>query len=689
LGFLAPWFLAGAAAIGLPVYIHLLRQYRQKPVPFSSLMFFERRTQSSIKHRRLKYLLLFALRCAFIALLVLAFARPYVHSHSAINVNGGKTIVFAIDNSFSMKQDDRFARAKDEAKSEIGKIREIDRGQIVTFGGPAKLLTDMTPDRQALIGALASLEAGDDTSSYAEISRVLRSTSESLKTGIEAHIFTDDQKSSLPAAFSDLKLDDGTKLTVHNVAADKPVPNWTVENVDAPRRVFDTKKVRTVATVAGFNTPDSTRKVTLVANGKPVESKDLKIPANGRATVEFLTLDVPYGLTKCEVRIDSADAFPQDDHWLFSVERADPKPALLVHSDDESNSSGSPLYLRTALESGADAAFTLDSETPQQATNANISKFAFVILSDPGPLPAKLEESLTSYVQAGGSILVALGHNATPGRPVPVAGIPVLQIHTVVPDSEPVQSVASIDSSYPAFSRAPNWGSVEIFQYVKLQAPPESPDVRIAAKMANGLPLVIDRKIGEGHVMIFASAFNNIANNLPLQPVWLPFVEQTTHELGGVGTARGNYKVGSYIDLRTAKEKNIPVEIIGPGDKRLLTLSESSKAVTFQFPSEGFFDIRRANGREELAAVNPDRRESDLTLVPADTLELWKNTGVASKPEVGSSVDAGSVDANRTNQRGANAELWWWVLLALAILAVAESVLGNRHMTAGAGKEAA
>ncbi len=676
MGFLTPWFLAGAAAVGLPVYIHLLRQYRQKPVQFSSLMFFEKRQQSAIKHRRLKYLLLFALRCAFIALLVLAFARPYIHTSAAANLNGGKTIVFALDNSFSMRQGDRFAKAKDEAKAEINKMRSSDRGQLVTFGGPSKLLTDMTPDKQVLLGALTSLEPGDDTSSYAEISRVLRSTAESLKTNIDAHIFTDDQKSSLPAAFSDLKLDDGTKLTVHNVAPDKLIPNWTVESVDAPRRVFDTKKVRTVATIAGFNTDDATRKVTLIANGKPVESKDVKIAAGGRATVEFLTLDVPYGLTKCEVRLDSADAFPQDDHWLFSVERADPKPALLVHADQDS---ASPLYIKTALESATDAAFTIDSQTPTQATNANISKFAFVILSDPGPLPAKLEESLTSYVQAGGSILVALGHNATPGRNVPVAGIPVLQIHTILPETEHVQSVASLDTSYPAFSGAQNWDGVEIFQYVTLQAPTDS---RIAAKMANGLPLAIDRKVGEGHVLIFASAFNNISNNLPLQPVWLPFLEQTTHELGGVGSSRGNYKVGGYVDLRTVKEKNIPVEIIGPGDKRLLTLSESSKAVTFQFPSEGFFDIRRANGREELAAVNPDRRESDFTLLSADTLNLWKNTGIASQAEVGSS-------ASSSAKRDDNAELWWWVLLLLAVLAVAESVLGNRHMTAGAGKEAA
>jgi hypothetical protein len=590
-------------------------------------------------------------------------------------------MVFAIDNSFSMRQGDRFARAKEAARAEINKMREGDRGQIVTFGGPGKLLTDMTPDRQVLLAAVNSLEPGDDASSYAEISRVLRSTSESLKSDIEAHVFTDDQKSSWPASFSDARLDSGTTLVLHSFA-DKPLPNWTVENVDAPRRVFDTKKVRTVATVAGYNTDEAMRKVTLFANGKQVETKQVKIPAGGRATVEFLTLDVPYGLTKCEVRVDNADSFPNDDHWFFPVERADPKAALLVHGD---NDTASPLYLRTALESATDAAFTLDSQTPVQAANANISKYAFVILSDAGPLPAKLEEALDKYVQAGGSMLVSLGRNTTPGRPVPVAAIPVIALHTISPDNEPVQTVAQVDTSYPSFSRAQNWEGVQIFQYVKLQAPPESPDTRVAARMANGLPLLVDRKAGEGHVLIFASAFDNIANNLPLQPVWLPFLEQTTHEMGGVGSSRGNYKVGSYAELRTVKEKNIPVEIVGPGDKRLLTLSESAKASTFQFPSEGFFDIRRANGREELAAVNPDRRESDFSIVDSDTLKLWKNTGIASP---GNGTQAGSA-SSQNNQREDNAELWWWVLALLAMLAIAESLVGNRHMTAGAGKEAA
>src|SRR5215475_2172652 len=124
MGFLAPWFFGGLLAIGLPIFVHLLQQYKQTPTPFSSLMFFEKRTQSSIKHRRLKYLLLFAIRCLLILLLALAFARPYIHSNTIARAGSGRSIVFALDNSFSMRQGDRFNRAKQAAIAAVNAMRE-------------------------------------------------------------------------------------------------------------------------------------------------------------------------------------------------------------------------------------------------------------------------------------------------------------------------------------------------------------------------------------------------------------------------------------------------------------------------------------------------------------------------------------------------------------------------------------
>src|SRR5580698_9891621 len=131
MGFLAPWALAGLAAVTLPLWLHLLRKHKTTPLPFSSLMFFERRTQSSIKHRKLQYLLLLALRAAVVALLAIAFARPFIQSRlNAFMAGGHKLTVLAIDQSFSMREDDRLDRAKREAAQLASRAPAGDRLQV-------------------------------------------------------------------------------------------------------------------------------------------------------------------------------------------------------------------------------------------------------------------------------------------------------------------------------------------------------------------------------------------------------------------------------------------------------------------------------------------------------------------------------------------------------------------------------
>src|ERR1039458_3864511 len=113
MGFLAPWFLGGLAALGAPVFVHLLRKHVTTPRPVSSLMFFERGTQSSTRHRRLRYLILFALRFALMLLVVLAFANPFVR-RAAADTNARLLFVVAY-NSFSMRAGTRFTDAKKQA----------------------------------------------------------------------------------------------------------------------------------------------------------------------------------------------------------------------------------------------------------------------------------------------------------------------------------------------------------------------------------------------------------------------------------------------------------------------------------------------------------------------------------------------------------------------------------------------
>src|ERR1700675_3129113 len=73
-----------------------------------------RRSQSSIKHRRLRYLLLLSLRALLLLLLALAFANPFIN-RTAAGMNGEKLQLLGVDNSFSMRAGTRLGDAKREA----------------------------------------------------------------------------------------------------------------------------------------------------------------------------------------------------------------------------------------------------------------------------------------------------------------------------------------------------------------------------------------------------------------------------------------------------------------------------------------------------------------------------------------------------------------------------------------------
>src|ERR1700722_9123041 len=111
MGVLAPWFLVGLAGLALPLYLHLLKRQTSTPKAVSSLMFFESRTQSSTRHRRLRYFLLLSLRLLVLLLLILAFANPFVNRDSAA-LASDRLVLLVVDNSFSMRAGTRLTDAQ-------------------------------------------------------------------------------------------------------------------------------------------------------------------------------------------------------------------------------------------------------------------------------------------------------------------------------------------------------------------------------------------------------------------------------------------------------------------------------------------------------------------------------------------------------------------------------------------------
>ena len=224
-----------------------------------------------------------------------------------------------------------------------------------------------------------------------------------------------------------------------------------------------------------------------------------------------------------------------------------------------------------------------------------------------------------------------------------------------------------MDPAHPAVRRSHQWDNVKFYQSIRVE-PGKS---KVVAKLSDDTPLLLEKQIGEGRVLVFASTFDNISNDFPLHPSFVPFVEETASYLGGLNDGGANYTVGAYLELRAAREQGTTVEVLDPAGKRALSLEESARAQTIALTSEGFYDVRRPSGRHELVAVNADRRESDLDVLPAETLALWQNTGQGAA----NAADAGGAGAETKRS------FWWYVLLAALALAVAETIVGNQHLS--------
>ncbi len=664
MGFFAPWFLAGIAAVGLPIWIHLLKRHRTDPKLFPSLMFFEKRETSSVKHRRLDHILLFILRTLMILLLALLFANPFIRRSASASASDRVTLV-AIDNSFSMRTGDRLQQAKNEAQSVLNNVKPGAQVQVVALGSQVQTLTQLVKDVSEARAAVNSIQPSDSRSSYAELARYTRTLAESVKTPIELHLISDLQKSAMPPGFADLRLDQNTTLVTHQIGL--PAPNWTVENVVAPRRVYDPKRVRLQAVVAGFNSPAAKRTVTLLLNGKSLQSKTVDVPENGRAQVEFVGLDAPYGFSRGEVRIDSADQLAADDHFLFAVERTDPRKILFV---DDGRKPLSQLYFRAALDASPDAAFTMEVNRPEQAASQQLSHFAVIVLNDLGSLPNGLEDALKKYVSAGGSLFVALGPSSAALPRVPVLDESIQASSYAGREGERFFTVSEIDTGHPVTRSVERFDGVKFYLAIKV-TPAKS---KVLARLNDGTPLVVERQVGEGKVLVFASTFDKLSNDLPLHAAWVPFVQQSANYLGGGGAEQPvNLPVDSYVELRSGNEKGAAAEVLGPDGKRLLSLEEAANAKNFALRSEGFFELKTASGRQSLVAAHADRRESDLSMIPKETLDLWKATGTGDQTS-GNASD--SSDQSDRKPWG----LWPILLLLLLVVALAESVVANGYL---------
>jgi hypothetical protein len=192
-------------------------------------------------------------------------------------------------------------------------------------------------------------------------------------------------------------------------------------------------------------------------------------------------------------------------------------------------------------------------------------------------------------------------------------------------------------------------------------------------------PVLIERRIGAGRLLFLATSVDNSASDLPVKPVFVSFIARAAQYLSNEKLLVKQQVADSFLQL--ALTGGASGQVIDPDGASLLSLQDTTVAQDVPLTKRGYYQVFTPGG-EVLVAVNPDIRESDPSPMPVATLQNWQSIVAGT-----AATDPGAALANASAAREDREEIEFWriVLVLLALMVLAESLLGNRYLNIKTG----
>jgi len=653
---LAPAFLLGLLAIGLPIWLHRLSSENPNRKPFSSLMFLEAGEPRRVLAKNLRYLLLLALRIGVLALLALAFSQPalWLRPEAAIG-DSAQLHVVVLDTSASMSYGNRWARARSAALDLLGTFAPDDRAQLVAAGRITALMTGVTVDRGELRAAIAATSPDVFYLDYGQLMRTLDGVLRDAELPVVLHLITDAQQAALPTRFAELAPRQSAELMIHDIA---PVDedNWAVDSL-----VGSALSGELQAGVRSYAEESAEKTLRLELNGRLIDEQILTIEAQGRSQVSFDALDLADGSNRVSVSLTPNDDLPLDDSRFVALQRPEPRPVLLVSGDFTGSDT---LFIASAMDSLSALALVAQSIAPNALEDETLADYHFVVVADAAALGGTEIEQLEDYVESGGTVLLALGPRSTALTVVPLTDQQFLAGGGALRGAD-YASIGAIDVSHPALQGVESLRAAKFDRFMAIQP---TIDDEVLISLDSGEPLLLESELGDGRVLVFTSSLDRTWNDLPVQPAFVPLVAGlANHMLGGAGFSN-EADLGSTLALRAMGLQG--GQIFDPAGEPALGLGGGTDDVLLD--QIGFYEFV-SGGSTDLVAVNFDSRESDLSTMDAETIERWQGLGRRTT-ELRAGAAALEQDASVLSPLGQ------WILVFLLAAVIMESCVGNWHL---------
>ncbi len=674
MSFLAPLFFVALATLAVPVLVHLVQRERKRVVEFPSLMFVQRIPYKSVRRRRLRHWYLLAMRAAAMALIIAAFARPFLsRGAAAIAAAGGsRELVLLLDQSASMGFGDRFERARAAALDAVRSMGTGDRASLVLFGRAAEENLRSTGDRGRLEAAIGAAKVTAGATRYGPALKLAESIlGRSSLPRREVILVSDFQKSGWSGA-EDIRFGDDVRVTPVSVASEN-AGNLSVPSVTFARSDFSGQERVTVTAGVTNKSAQATSDVpvTLEIDGRAIEAKRTSVAANASASVTF----APFTLAEPTMRgavSAGSDALAVDNVFTFVVTPEKPVPILLVDGGDRSDAS---FYLTKALGIGASPAFQVETVPVGRVSPALLDTRAVIVLNDTMLPPGLAGGALNQFVERGGGLLVVAGERTTwpesdtallPGK----IGVPVDRL------TGRGGTLGYLDYSHPAFElfKAPRSGDFSAARVLRYRGIETTPSDRVLARFDDGAVAAAERRVGNGRVIVFGTTLDDSWTDLALKPIFLPLVHQLVKYLARYEPPASWRTVDQVVDVSAQLKSRADRTVITPGGERISIAS--SEPGLLELRETGIYEIRsnaNANARPDRIAVNLDPAESDLTpLDPAELVAAVTGRAAGAAGQAAAATEVPATDAERQQS------LWWYLLIAGLLLLAAEMLVSNR-----------
>lgn len=697
---------AGASLAAIPIILHLFQRQTPKRVPFPALRLIRDRSRQTTKRLRIKNWLLLLARMALIALMALALARPTLSTQTPLGDEEVPTAMgLVFDTSLSMqykeKGQDRLEAAKELAKSLLAKTPEESQVFVVDSGEPASP-PPLSP--MAALKRIEGLKLQPSSRTLNEaVSQAYAAIDESELPRHEVFVLTDLARSAWdlgrqPTAKDKQRQDEKDIATFVFQLNPEEIRNVSI--LEAGLATVATEGTPAPVSVLLRNIgPAQRRTLDLIVDGSRRDQKEVDLPADGEATVQFAIpkTAMTTGLHQGEVVIsDSTDSMTFDDSAWFTFKAAAPLRVLVVSDLDLDGK-----FIVNALEP-ADLKETdprpyrVDQRTTRQGPLPDaqaLASYAAVFLNNVAALSEQDWTALAGYARRGGGVVIGLGNLCNPENYRTPAAQQVLALGMdKVDQPETPLTFGKLEPSHPLFQKYANelasgLGDVPIRKRWSVTPTATMPAI---LSYSDNAPALLERTFPgsiTGHVLVWTTPLarrNNSEdpaawNEFPIRNwTFLYLMDQVVTYLSGAASESLNYRAGEDVILRLPQGlRGSTFRVQGPGEAAPYTLNppEGGMLPIVGARELGAWTVTPTGDKKVVDrlgfSVNPPLKESEWSPLKSEDLQAMLGEGrfaLASDPE--------SLQ-RATSQRRIGHEMFPWLMVLILMIVTMENLLAN------------